>query len=158
MTLRFLFFLLVLGYVPQVKGQQIISSMGGLFENERISCQVTMGEVETGNRNGPVSSSIQFIPGTFSPSDGIISTTGNEQLSTKKPVVACSLKGTVLHLSQPDETPTDCTVYSVRGQLLYHSEFRTTRHEISLQPLSPGIYFIRIMQGKHCYTYKMNLP
>lgn len=156
--LRLLFFLLILSSAPYLKGQQIISSMGGLFENGRISCQVTMGEVETGSRNGPASSSILFIPGTFSPSDGIIYATGNEQLSTKKPVVACSLKGTVLHLSQPDETPADCTVYSVRGQLLHHSEFRTTRHEISLQPLSPGIYFIRIIQGKHCLTYKINLP
>lgn len=155
--LRFLFFLVVLGSTSHLKGQQIISSMGGLFENERISCQITMGEIETGSHNGPVSSSIQFIPGTFSPSDGIISATGNEQLSTEKPIVIYSIKGAVLHLSQPDETPTDCTIYSVRGQLLHHSQFQTTRHEISLHSLSPGIYFLRIVQGKHCLTYKINL-
>lgn len=156
--LRFLFILLILTGTTHLKGQQVISSMGGLFENERISCQLTMGEVETGRPNGPVSSSIQFIPGTFSPSDGIISATGNELSATKEPAVKLLIRGTVLLISQPDETPTDCSVYSVKGQLAHRSEFRTTRHEISLQTLSSGIYFIRIIQGKHYHVYKINVP
>lgn len=156
--LRFLFFLLVLGSTQLLRGQQIISSTGGLFENERISCQITMGEVEAGTRKGTASTPIQIISGTFSPSNGIVIPTENEQLPTKDPAIKLSINEDGLHILQSYDTKTDCNIYSVKGQLLYHSTFQISRYTIPLQSLSPGIYFIQIVQNKYCQTYKINLP
>lgn len=156
--LRFLFFLLVLGSTQSLKGQQIISSTGGLFENERITCQMTMGEIETGAGKGSVSSPIQIIPGTFSPSNGIIVPTGNEQLSTKDLAIKLSITGGCLMILQSAEIKTECNIYSVKGEVLYHSTFQITRHEIPLHSLSRGIYFIQIVQNKYYQTYKINIP
>lgn len=156
---RLLFLLFVLGCSTQwLQGQQTISSFGGVFENERISCQLTLGELEVVSPQKPGNPSIQLISGTFSPSNGKEATTGNESLVAGKPLVAITWHDRYLSFVQPQERETDCHIYSTRGVLVHCASFRGVRHEIMLHSLSSGIYFIRIVQGKQCQTYKLNIP
>ena len=157
LRLSFLLFVLVFG-MQGVRGQQVISSLGGVCENGRISCQLTLGELEGVGPHSAGTASIQLIPGTFLPSDGMHTTTDNELLAIEKPLVALTLHDRRLFLVQSEERETDCRIYSVAGKLVHHTSFRELRHEIILHSLPPGIYFIRIAQGKQCQTYKLNIP
>lgn len=157
LRLSFLLFVLAFG-MQGVQGQQVISSVGGVSENGRISCQLTLGELEVVDPYSVGAASIQLVSGTFSPSNGTHTTTDNELLAIEKPLVALTLHDRRLFLVQSEERETDCRIYSVAGKLAHHTSFRELRYEIMLHSLPAGIYFIRIAQEKQCQTYKLNIP
>lgn len=101
-----LLFLSVLSYSAQ--GQQVISSTGGIFQNNRINCQVTVGEVMTDAQSASVSSSIQVVPGIFFPSDGVIPPVGITAAVLPDMDLRFSSFDRVLHISQPGENLTEC--------------------------------------------------
>lgn len=157
--LRLLFLLFVLSSSTQwLRGQQTISFLGEVFENGQVSFQQTLGNLEVVDPHSAGSTSIQLVSGTFSPSNGMNATTGNESLVIEKPLVSLTLHNHRLFLEQSKERETDCHIYSTRGALIYHVSFRELHYEIMLHSLSAGIYFIRIAQGKQCQTYKLNIP
>lgn len=156
---RLLFFLFVFICSMQgLQGQQVISSLGGVFENGRISFQQTLGDLEIVDPHRAGATSIQLVSGTFSPSDGMNVATGNESLIIKKPLIALTLHKRSLSIVQGSVCETDCRIYSVRGVLVHHVSFRELNYEIMLHSLLSGIYFVRIEQEKLCQTYKLHIP
>lgn len=140
--MRRLFTLLFLSaFYCLAHGQQIISSTGGIFQNNRVNCQVTVGEVTTGSQAASVPSSIQIVPGIFFLVDGIILPAGIDPLVLPDMNIRFSSLERIWHICQPGENVTECKIYTLKGDLLYHSAFVIKDdYSLSLKTLGAGIY------------------
>lgn len=132
-----------------MQGQQIISSIGGWFENEQINTQWTLGEVCFGAKESSETASFQIIPGTFSPSEGIILPTGNENEPTNDLSVRFTVVGNQLHI---------CRLYSLEGKLLHNVAIRSAEYTWMIPFSQSDVFLIQLIGNSYNKTFKFIAP
>lgn len=153
-----LFLITFFGYGLMAYGQQTISAIGGVFENERIGCQWTVGEVCFGADESSETSSFQVIPGIFSPSEGIISPTGNEHISLGDSPVRLVVVGNRLHISRAEADDLVCRLYSLEGKLLRYVTIHSTEYDFPLPSSRGNIFLIQFVGNEYNQTVKVSAP
>lgn len=154
-----LFSVLLLSFCHGVQGQQTISTMGNILKNERIGCEWTLGGVIFGSEEIPENSPIQIISGTLSPSEGIIVSTGNDEIRIKSdsPFRVYRSANKVC-VSNTNESEFHCLVYSIKGELLHQNIIRSHFYTIPVLSGNQKILMIRLEQGIYNQTFKVVMP
>lgn len=153
-----LFSLLILVSCPGIRGQQTISSMGMICNNERISCEMSLGEIDFGAEEMPENSSIQIISGILSPSEGIITPTGNEISPTIDAPFRLYKSGNQLCISNTNGRAIDCQVYSIKGELLYRETIQSSIFTLPVLSRNSKILLIHLRQKDFSQTFKVVMP
>lgn len=154
---RTLFLLCALAGYHLAEGQQIISSAGGWFENERISCQQSIGEIRFGAEESTGNALLQIVSGTFSPSEGIISPTGNESVTAGDGLVRLAVSDHRLHVSYVGTAALDCRLYSLKGELLHQAVIHAPECQIPL-PSQKEMFLIQFIGTNYRRTFKFITP
>lgn len=154
---RILFFLCALAGCGSAGAQQIISSTGGWFENGRISCQQTVGEMRFGAEESTGNGPLLIISGTFSPSEGVISPTGNEGVPAGDGLIRLAVADHRIHIFYSGTSTLECRLYSLKGELLHQAAIRTTECQIPLPPRK-GMLFIQFIGTNYRQTFKLITP
>lgn len=141
-----------------VSGQQTITSMGMMFNNEHLSCEMSLGEIKFGVKEMPENSTIQIISGTLSPSEGIITPTGNEVSPTSKSPFRLYKSGNQLCISNTNGRAIDCLVYSIKGELLYRETIQSSIHTLPVLSCNSKIMLIHLKQKDFSQTFKVVMP
>ena len=154
---RILFFLCALAGCGSAGAQQIISSTGGWFENGRISCQQTVGEMRFGAEESAGNAPLLIVSGTFAPSEGVVSPTGNEGVPAGDGLVRLAVANQRLHVSYSGTSALACRLYSLKGELLHQAEIRASECQIPL-PSRKGMLFIQFIGTNYRQTFKLITP
>lgn len=154
-----LFFALLLSFCHGVQGQQTISTMGNILKKEHICCEWSLGNVLFGSEEMPKNSPIQIISGTFSPSEGIIVSTGNDDIQpSKDSPFRIYRSANKVHVSNSNESEFHCLVYSIKGELLHRNVTRSHFYTIPVPSDNQKILMIRLEQGNYSQTFKVVMP
>lgn len=141
-----------------ISGQQTIASMGMMFNNEHLSCEMSLGEIKFGANEIPDSSPIQIISGILSPSEGIITPTGNEVSPTSESPFRLYKSGNQLCISNTNGRAIDCLVYSIKGELLYRETIQSSIHTLPVLSCNSKIMLIHLKQKDFSQTFKVVMP
>lgn len=155
---RILFFLFLFGGCQFMQGQQIISLIGGWFENEQINTQWTLGEVCFGAKESSETASFQIIPGTFSPSEGIILPTGNENEPANDLSVRFTVVGNQLHICHTGTETLICRLYSLEGKLLHNVVISSAEYTWVIPSSQSEVFLIQLIGNSYNKTFKFIAP
>lgn len=132
--------------------------MGMICNNERISCEISLGEVDFGAKEMPESTEIQIISGTLSPSEGIIAPTGNKVPPTNESPFRLYQSGNQLCISNTNGKAIDCLVYSIKGELVFRNTIRSNTYTLPAFSGNQRILLIRLEQKDFSQTFKIVRP
>lgn len=155
-TLLFSFF--VFACCQFINGQQTIASMGMMFNNEHLSCEMSLGEIKFGVNEMPENSPYQIITGTLSPSEGIIIPTRNEVSPTSESPFRLYKSGSQLCISNTNGRAIDCLVYSINGELLYWETIQSSTYTLPILSGNSRILLILLKQKDFSQTFKVVMP
>ena len=141
-----------------ISGQQTIASMGMMFNNEHLSCEMSLGEIKFGANEIPDSSPIQIISGILSPSEGIITPTGNEVSPISESPFRLYKSGNQLCISNTNGRAIDCLVYSIKGELLYRETIQSSIFTLPVLSRNSKILLIHLRQKDFSQTFKVVMP
>ncbi len=153
-----LFSFFVIACCQFINGQQTIASIGMMFNNEHLSCEMSLGEIKFGVNEMPENSPFQIIPGTLSPSEGIIIPTGNEVLPTNESPFRLYKSGSQLCISNTNGRAIDCLVYSINGELLYWETIQSSTYTLPILSGNSRILLILLKQKDFSQTFKVVMP
>lgn len=153
-----LFSLIVFACCQFIRGQQTIASTGMRFNNEHISCEISLGEIKFGSKEMSDNFPIQIISGTLSPSEGIIAPTGNKVPPTNESPFRLYQSGNQLCISNTNGKAIDCLVYSIKGELVFRNTIRSNTYTLPAFSGNQRILLIRLEQKDFSQTFKIVRP